>query len=74
MSKWMKGAVKNGGGLHEALGVPRGEKISSSRIESEIARLKRIEKTRKLTSKERRLMRMLVLARTFREHGGGGRR
>jgi hypothetical protein len=32
MANWMKGAVKNPGGLHKALGVPAGKKIPAAKI------------------------------------------
>lgn len=29
---WISGAIKHPGGLHEALGVPKGEKIPASKL------------------------------------------
>lgn len=51
--KWIKGAIKNPGGLHRALGVPQGEKIPASKL----AAAKR--------SKTPRIRRMANLASTL---------
>jgi len=32
MKKWIKGAIKNPGALHRALGIPEGHKIGTARI------------------------------------------
>jgi hypothetical protein len=32
--KWIKGAIKNKGGLHRALGVPEGDKIPADKLAS----------------------------------------
>ena len=50
---WMKGAVKNPGGLHRALGVPEGQKIPAARLAA--AR----------NSKDPKVRRMASLATTF---------
>jgi hypothetical protein len=44
MSNWIAGAIKKPGALHSALGVPKGEKIPSSKLsikESDSALMKR---------------------------------
>ena len=51
--KWIKGAIKNPGGLHRALGVPEGEKIPADKM----AKAKR--------SKNPRVRRMAALAGTL---------
>lgn len=33
-NKWIQGAIKHKGALHEQLGVPQGEKIPASKIEA----------------------------------------
>ncbi len=31
---WIKGAIKHPGGLHESLGVPKGEKIPAAKVKA----------------------------------------
>lgn len=55
--KWIQGAIKHPGALHEQLGVPQGEKIPSGRIHEELSKLKgKEDKTEADVTKERRLL------------------
>ena len=64
--KWIQGAIKNPGALHEKLGVKEGEKIPKGQIASKISSLQAEAKgDKKLTSAKRTLLKELVLARTL---------
>ena len=64
--KWIQGAIKNPGALHEKLGVKEGEKIPQGEISSKISQLqKEGEGDKKLSSAKRTLLKELVLARTL---------
>lgn len=60
--KWIKGAIKNPGGLHRALGVPEGEKIPAGKM----AAAKR--------SRNPRVRRMAALAGTLKKMNHGSTR
>jgi hypothetical protein len=57
MKKWIKGAIKNKGGLHSALGIPQGKDIPPSKIsmaskqKGKIGRMARLAKTLKSLNK-----------------------
>lgn len=34
MANWIKGAIKNPGGLHKSLGVPQGKKIPEKMVDA----------------------------------------
>lgn len=51
--KWIKGAIKNPGGLHRALGVPEGQKIPADKMAAA------------KNSKNPRVRRMAALAHTL---------
>jgi len=64
--KWIQGAIKNPGALHEKLGVKQGEKIPKGEISSKISQLQAEgEGDKKLSSAKRTLLKELVLARTL---------
>ena len=53
MKKWMGEAVKKPGALHEDLGIPQGQKIPTSRLQSEVAALsKKAKGAKKLSAAE----------------------
>ena len=64
--KWIEGAVERPGALHEALGVPEGEKIPQARIDSE---LKKLRMKQRKTAAEKRLQKQLNLANTLKGMG-----
>lgn len=66
--KWIHKVIKKPGALHKALGVPKDEKIPAEKINSKIEELqKAAEGDKKLSKKERKLLRRLTLAKTLKE-------
>ena len=68
-NKWMGGIGqgKREGALHRALGIPEGEKIPTSKLRAVLKRLQAIEKHRRLTASELKLLRMIIAALNMRE-------
>ena len=64
--KWIQGAIKNPGALHEKLGVKEGEKIPKGQIASKISQLqKEGAGDKKLSAAKRTMLKELILARTL---------
>lgn len=53
--KWISKATKNEGGLHESLGVPKGQKIPKAKIDAAAKRGGKIGKQAKLAQTLSRL-------------------
>jgi len=67
--KWINKALgdKSSGKLHKVLDIPKDEKIPDDKINSKIEELeKSAEGDKKLSKKERKLLRRLVLAKTLK--------
>lgn len=56
MSKnWIKGAIKNPGGLHKSLGIPKGKKIPASKIKEAASKPGKVGKQARLAEVLKRL-------------------
>lgn len=65
---WMKDAVKHPGALHQAMGVPKGQKIPSDKISKRLAELKKKSKgDRKLSPNDLHELQMLTFAETAKK-------
>ncbi|MBN1216151.1 MAG: hypothetical protein JXA99_12015 [Candidatus Lokiarchaeota archaeon] len=65
--KWLSKAIDNPGSLKKKLGVPEGETIPMEKINSKIDELEtKAEGDDKLSKKDRKLLRRLVLAKTLK--------
>mgnify|MGYP003132830485 CR=1 FL=1 len=64
---WIKGAIKNPGALREQMGVKEGETIPKAKLAATEKRLKKAaEGDKKLSPKNRKMLRRVVLAQTLR--------
>lgn len=65
--KWIQKAIETPGALHRSLDVPEGETIPMEKINSKIEELqKSAEGDKKLSKKERKLLRRLTLAKKLK--------
>lgn len=69
--KWIQKAIKKPGSLHKALGISEDSDIPMEKINSKIETLeKEAEGDKKLSKKDRKLLRKLVLAKTLKSRLG----
>jgi hypothetical protein len=71
VEKWIQKAIKKPGSLHKALGISEDNDIPMDKINSKIETLeKEGEGDKKLSKKDRKLLRKLVLAKTLKSRVG----
>ena len=69
--KWIQKVIKKPGALHKSLGIPNGETIPMTTIDSKIEALhNKKEKDGELDKKESKLLRRLNLAKTLKTNIG----
>lgn len=64
---WIHKSIKKPGALHKALGIPKEDNIPMEKINSKIEELqKEAEGDKKLSKKDRKMLRRLVLAKKLK--------